>query len=347
MPPSVPIEQRHLLIMRLSAMGDVAILASVVGALRNAYPDLKITILTREFFKPFFRDIKNINFFTPDLENRHHGSRGIWRLAMDLRLMGINYVADLHDVIRTKVMRRIFRLLGLKVAIIDKGREEKKALTQKFQKVAVQLKPTIERYMETIVSLGFEDLALELPVKTARSIPKEVITLAGRKKGKWIGVAPFAQHRGKIYPTTLTDELISLLASRYDKVFLFGGGPYERDFAECMEERYPNTVSVIGKIKLGQELNLMSNLDCVVSMDSAAMHMASLMATPVVSVWGATHPFAGFYGYGQDPANAVQIELSCRPCSVYGNKPCLFKDYRCMHRISPQMIFDRVVQVVE
>lgn len=78
---------------------------------------------------------------------------------------------------------------------------------------------------------------------------------------------------------------------------------------------------------LREELILMSNLDVMVSMDSANMHLASLTGTPVVSVWGATHPYAGFLGCNQKEENAVQVSMPCRPCSIFGNKPCQRGDY--------------------
>ena len=92
--------------------------------------------------------------------------------------------------------------------------------------------------------------------------------------------------------------------------------------------------------------DLIANLDCVVSMDSLVMHLASLVATPVVSVWGATHPGLGFFGYGCDPRGIVQADMECRPCSVFGNKPCRYGDYRCLHAVTPAMIVERVEEIV-
>ncbi len=336
----------HLLIIRLSAMGDVAMVVPVLKALKTDYPDLRITILTRPFFQPFFRDIEGIGFLAPDFKGRHKGVAGMIRLYRDIAACGVTHVADLHDVIRTKVLRRMLLLTGKQVSVIDKGRADKRAMTRKFRKFLEPLKPTVERYRDTILRLGFRFRKPVPEQKSSRPIPAPIFDIVGEKHGKWIGVAPFAQHRGKIYPTQQADELIGLLAGEYERVFVFGGGPYEREFAECMEMRHPGVVSVIGKIRLGDELDLIANLDLIVSMDSSAMHMASLVGTDCVSVWGATHPYAGFYGFGQDPRNAVQLDLSCRPCSVYGNKPCLFGDYHCLTRISPQMIADKVREVL-
>ena len=333
----------HVLIMRLSAMGDVAMTAPVIAALRAAYPDLRISILTRTFFRPFFREIENLEFIDFEPEGRHKGAVGLTRLAMDINRAGVDSVADLHDVIRTKYIRRILYLLGKKVSVIDKGEDEKKEITRRTRKVLSPLIPMVERYRLTLIKLGFYfDMPWEREHKVY-PIPEIIINKAGEKTDEWIGVAPFAKHKGKIYPIPLADELIGLLNEKYRRVFIFGGGDHERSFAEGMEKRHKGVISIIGRLSLPLEMDLISNLDVMITMDSASMHIASLLDVPVVSVWGATHPFVGFYGYGQDPENAVQVEMECRPCSVYGNKPCIFGDYRCLSSVSPESI----VKVVE
>ena len=90
----------------------------------------------------------------------------------------------------------------------------------------------------------------------------------------------------------------------------------------------------------------MSHLELMVSMDSANMHLASLVNTPVVSIWGATHPYTGFMGWNQKLENAVQVDLPCRPCSIFGNKPCLRGDYACLNSITPDMVFSKVKAVL-
>ena len=285
-------------------MGDVAMVAPVLVALRRNYPNLRITVLTPKFLQPFFREVGNIEFFAPDLKGRHKGVAGLLRLGRDLGRFDM--VADLHDVLRSKGLCRLMKLRGTRIERIDKGRAEKKMLTAPENKQRVQLKTTVERYREVFVRLGFDLPEIPLPSRIRYPMSEAVARLAGAHDGTWIGVSPFAQHEGKIYPLDKMREVMLRLA------------------------------------RLGQEMELISNLDLMVSMDSSGLHMSSLVGLPVVSVWGATHPFAGFYGFGQDPALAVQVDMPCRPCSVYGNKPCLFGDYRCMRQITPGMIVSRV-----
>lgn len=327
-------------------MGDVAMTVPVIGALRRAYPEMKITILTRKGFWDFFRDVPNIDFIELDPAGKHKGFVGLLRLVADVKRTGVDAYADLHDVLRTKYLRRILGVMGVRIAVIDKGRDEKKELTDKSRKNLRQITPMIERYRQTFERLGFEFDVPPCAEKAIRSVPEYIRELIGGKTGTWIGVAPFAKHNGKIYPIQLSDRLIELLNVKYDKVFIFGGGQHEKSFAEGMEKRHEGVISVIGKMNMSQEMDLIANLDVIVTMDSATMHIASLMKVPVVSVWGATHPFVGFYGYGQNPNNAVQVDMECRPCSVFGNKPCIYGDYRCLSAITPEMIAAKVEQVL-
>lgn len=328
-------------------MGDVAMTVPVVRALRAGMPDdVRITVLTRPFFQPFFRDIEGLEFLPLNLNGRHKGLRGLFRLASDARAAGVDTVADLHDVLRSRIVTALLRLRGCRTATIDKGRADKRALTRKFRKYMTQLRPMVERYRDVFAHLGLELPEPQPFARDPRPMPEAVTALCGEKRGVWVGVAPFAKHEGKTYPLDMADSVIGELAERYERVFIFGGGRYEQEFAENAERKYDRVISVVGRVKLTQEMDVISNLDVIVTMDSSAMHMASLAGVPAVSIWGATHPFAGFYGYGQAPENAVQLELECRPCSVFGNKPCMHGDYRCMRGISPASVVERVGEVL-
>lgn len=335
----------RILVIRLSAMGDVAMTVPVLKALRGRYPDLDITVLTPKFLQPFFRDVRNIRFHVPDLRGRHKGVRGVLRLGFEMGRFDM--VADLHDVLRGKLLRRIFRFRGARVAYIDKGQKEKKALTAPRNKTKIQLETTVERYRKVFVKLGFDLPEIPLPERTRYPMDAVTTQLAGPDGGLRIGVSPFAQHRGKIYPPEKMENVIVRLASIPGaRIFIFGGGAQEKAFADRVAGLHERIVPVIGRIRLDQEMDLISNLDAMVSMDSSALHMSSLVGLPVVSVWGATHPYAGFYGFGQAPALAVQLDMPCRPCSVYGNKPCLYGDYRCMERLPEEAIVERVCNLL-
>lgn len=342
----------RILVIRFSAIGDVAMTIPVVHSFATQYPQHEITILSRKAMKPLFQNMPgNVSFVGSDLSGVHSGFSGVNKLFKELQEQKFDYVADFHDVLRTKYLRFRFRLAGAKVARINKGRREKEKLVRRHNKVFKNLKSSFRRYADVLEELGFPVLMNFLSVYgEAKGDFSQVQAVTGEKDDnmKWIGIAPFAKHQGKIYPLELQEQVVAHFAQNPDvKVFLFGGGKKEQEVFDEWAMKYPTVTSLIGKMNMNTELILMSYLDVMLSMDSANMHMASLVNTPVVSVWGATHPYAGFMGWKQLPTNAVQVDLWCRPCSVYGQKPCWRGDYACLYEIRPEQIIEKIKAVID
>ncbi len=333
---------KHILIIRLSSMGAVAMTAPVIRDLRHKYPGVKITVLTQPFYAPFFRGIRDMRFFHLNLKFRHKGFWGLFRLAWDARREGVDAVADMQDSFTSSSIRKLLELRGCRVSHIDKGKGSKRRLCRRGHLNFHQLKTTHERYADVLRDLGFE-VSPQTASDIVLPVPLAIKYLHGKKTGPWVGVAPFAKHVAKVYPVELMEQAVAQIADGVQKVFIFGGGKEEERLAAQIASQRDNIVSVIGTMNLGDELNLMSNLDVMLTMDSVAMQMGSLVGTPVVSVWGATHPYAGFYGLGQDPANAIQLPVECRPCSVGGVLPCRDGSYRCLKDIEPARIAEKVL----
>ncbi|MBR2333267.1 MAG: glycosyltransferase family 9 protein [Rikenellaceae bacterium] len=327
----------------MSAMGDVAMTVPVVAAIRRANPSMRITIVTRPFFRPFFADVADVEFADVDLKGRHKGVQGIRLLAKELLAEGVDAVADFHGVLRSHLLRSVMSLHGCRTARIHKGRVEKRKLTKEGYTNTKPLKTSIERYVDVVRRLKIEIDDLSGWTPSERAVPRPFAEQS--KTGLWVGVSPFAMHQGKAYPIELMEQAIKQMSPEVERIFVFGGGAEEKRLAEQMEGVADNVQSVVGVMSLDEELSLMANLDVMVAMDSSAMHMSSLVGTQAVTIWGATHPHAGFYGFGQDPANALQAEMPCRPCSVFGNKPCRYGDYRCMLAVSPDEVARKTVEV--
>ncbi len=338
----------HILIIRFSAMGDVAMTVPVVYSLAKQYPDLRITMLSRGFARPFFENLApNVSFMEADIKNEYRGIKGLNALYRRLAAKKFTAIADLHGVLRSDYLRMRFCMDGYKVAHIDKHRADKRRLTATGVKRMVQLPSSFQNYADVLAALGYpvkvEFRSLFAPETcTDGMFPEEIGVKSPAEK--WIGIAPFAAHEGKIYPVRLMEKVVQLLLERHpdSRIFFFGGGAKETEIFREWCGKYSRCTDGSGVMRgISGELALMSRLDVMISMDSANMHLASLAGTQVVSVWGATHPYAGFMGWGQSIGNAVQIDLPCRPCSIYGNKPCLRGDYFCMKNISPEQIVER------
>jgi len=339
--------QKHILVLRFSSMGDVAMTVPVVKALLAQNPDVTITFVSRPGFADFFSGIERLTYLPVDLNKSYKGISSIIKLFAYINKSGkYHAVADLHDNLRSKVLRNLFKLSGKPIAHIDKGRDEKKLLTRFPNKVLKPLRRTVERYADVFRKLGFQ-LTLDYKlVKEPSVLTEEIMAVAGEKDKPWIGITPFAQYKGKTFPIEKMEEVISSLNKENVKVFLFGGTPLDREICEQWEQQFSNVTSVIHRLNMEQELVLINQLNVMLSMDSAGMHLASLRGVPVVSVWGATHHYAGFLGYGQSEDNMVADSIECRPCSVYGNKPCFRKDYACLYNINPQTVVNSLLKFV-
>lgn len=336
---------KHILVIRLSAMGDVAMTVPVLRAFSLQYPEVKITVVSRPFFEPFFNGIPNVTFFGVDLKERHKGFLGLLRLFSDLRKLKIDAVADLHNVLRSKVVRTLFALSGKKVAATNKGRADKKALTRAENKVFTPVKSMVERHIDTFQKLGFQ-ISLETPIFPEKAkLSNEILEITGMKSQNWIGIAPFAQYDSKVYPQDLMQQVIDDLAeNRSNKIFLFGGGDVEIQKLNQLKSQHDNVLVVAGQFKFQQELDLISNLDLMLSMDSGNAHIAAMLGVKVITLWGATHPYAGFKPFHQPDdfcISADREKYPLLPTSVYGNKKVDgYEDV--MRTIQPETILNTI-----
>ena len=334
---------KHILVIRLSAMGDVAMSVPVLHAFTQQHPNVKLTVLTREFFKPFFRDLENVTVFSPDLKGKHKGFFGLYKLSKELKNLGIDQVADLHNVLRTRVLKFFF--YGKAFKQIDKGRAEKRALVEgrKFE----QLKTTHERYADVFRSMGYTINLFNPSFSQQTKLDQSTQELLGKDNKNWIGIAPFAQYQSKMYPLDLLERVIAEL-SKTHKIILFGGGEKEIKTLNRIQNKYENVISIAGKFSLNQELNVISNLDVMLSMDSGNAHVAAMLGKKVISIWNVTHPFSGFTPFNQPEeysllANRKQFPLI--PTSIYGNKfPENYKE--AARTIAPETIIKKIESVL-
>ncbi|MFH6603048.1 glycosyltransferase family 9 protein [Maribacter algicola] len=315
---------KHILVIRLSAMGDVAMMVPVLKALQDQHPHVNITVLTKQHFHALFSQLNNVKVNVADVKGKHKGPLGLWKLYKELRSLDIDAVADLHDVLRSNILVRYFRVGGVPFYQIDKGRKAKKKLTAAKNKVFKPLKTTHERYADVFKRMGFPVDLSQAPLLEKEKLTNRILALVGRSSKKWLGIAPFAAHTGKMYPLDLMEKVIGDLNATSDcQILLFGGGEKEIGQLDKLDGKFANCLNIAGKLTFQEELALISNLDLMISMDSGNGHLAAMYGIPVITLWGVTHPYAGFYPFGQDINNALladREQFPLIPTSIYGNK---------------------------
>lgn len=342
-------KKSHILIFRLSAMGDVAMTVPVIRAFVAQYPEVRVTVVSRPFFKPFFKSIPRVDFFAVDVKKQHKGFLGLLRLYSDLKALEINYFADFHNVLRSQIVRRLFAISGVKMAALDKGRAGKKALTRVENKVFEPLPTMFENHAITLSKLGFPIDLTNPKFPSVEHMSPVLKNITGSKQEHWIGIAPFAQYATKVYPLDLMQQVIDGLAEKEDnKIFLFGGGEQEQALLNQLKRDNPQVIVMVGKVKLQDELALIQHLDVMLSMDSGNAHLAAMLGKKVITLWGGTHPYAGFAPFNQPADYALTADRNqypLLPLSVYGNK--VIPGYEdVMRTILPETVISKINSVL-
>lgn len=339
-----------LLVIRFSAMGDVALTVPVLRGILEANPELELTLVTNKLFLPFFNETDRLNVYGVKLAE-YPGILGLRKLFLELKsIADWDAVIDLHSVMRSWVLGGFFRISGKKVFKIDKGREEKAELVSGDRAKFRQLRHTTERYLDVFREFGLDGLVKPGPVisptaEARRQLINFFSSNGLKKEGKWLGLAPFSMHKQKTWPLPKIEELIDRLTAQADtRVFLLGG-PEESEALKKLASNHKNCRNMAGVFSLEEEIALMYELDVMIAMDSFNMHLAALCDTKVVSIWGGTHYFAGFGPLNDNVQNIVEVdphELTCRPCSVFGSKPCHRGDWACLEQINVEEVLAKL-----
>jgi ADP-heptose:LPS heptosyltransferase len=339
----------RLLVIRTSAMGDVALTTPVLRAIREQYPDVEVVLLTRPLFRSFFISFEGLGLFFTDLKKRHKGFLGLIRLFLDLRRTGrFDKVIDLHDVLRSKILRFLFSLNGVPSFVIDKGRGEKRAIIS--GKTRTKLKHSVERYSAVFEKAGFPVTFTKGPwiIPSSEALLK-VDSITGKMEGLKIGVAPFARHKLKIWPEANMVRLLTLITATHPASFFLFGGNEEKERLSDFQRKIEGSFNTNGLLNLDEEIAMMSRLDLMIAMDSSNMHMAALTGTKVISIWGGTDPVSGFGAWRQPDEYSVRIhvdELTCRPCTIYGKGECKRGDFACMNWLTPEIVLRKIEKIL-
>ncbi|MCH1910901.1 glycosyltransferase family 9 protein [Leptospira noguchii] len=342
----------NLLVMRFSAMGDVALMAPAIIAIAAKYTNIQLTIVTRGNYAPFFYNIPNVNVVGFNLK-RYRGILGLYRLFLEINKLGpYEKVIDLHSSVRSRLISLLFSIRGIGVFRIVKGRKEKLRQIRQKKKILTPLPHTVDRYLKVFEHAGYPASARKGPWinvdPESKMFAKEFFESQNiqKKESLWIGFAPFAGHALKEWPREKSKILLKLLLDEFTgvKIFLFGSKEESKILLQWRQD-LEESVKIVsgGKLGIRGELGIMERMDVMIGMDSSNVHIAALLKRPVIGIYGTTHPYSGFAPFGQEDSGVLQIDnLSCRPCSIYGNTTCYRKDFACMEWIQPEDVIKRI-----
>jgi ADP-heptose:LPS heptosyltransferase len=331
-------------------MGDVAMTVPVLVGLTRNYPNLKITVLTKSFFAPLFLDLTNVTVHIADVKGKHKGILGLWKLFREFNGLKLDGVADLHHVLRSTILKQFFRLRSIPFNQIDKGRAEKRQLIDPKRATLHSLRTTHQRYADVFEKLGYPIALRDMDILSRKPLSEPLLKLCEANNRVLIGIAPFAAFEGKMYPLSLMENVIQqLIDTNKYKIILFGGGKKEAAILSNWESQYGNVINAADKFPFSDELSLVSNLELMLAMDSGNAHLSAMYGVPTLTLWGVTHPFAGFFPYGQPESNALLADRNrypLIPTSIYGNKfPAGYGNV--METIKPNEVVEKIEEIMK
>lgn len=332
------------IIIRLSALGDVAMTLPALYSAADDHPSDQFVLVTQYFMSRLVID-PPLNLSTLPFQQDKDGTPlGIISFTKKLHTLYPNaVVVDLNNSLLTKGISLGLRAMGHKLVSLDVSNSDRRKLLANRKEDIVPPELYLPRmtdiYFLTLKKAGINMLSKGRLVMGRTSCPTRVS----------IGIAPYAQYRGKMILEEQVLALIDGLAERFpgSDLILYGAAGSEARKNRKLALLRPDTIRLTSAQGLAEEVEEIAQLDCMVSMDSANQHIAAMVGTPVISIWGATHPAGGYTPFRTPLANCIGVDIECRPCSIQGNKPCHRGDYACLHQLSIPKIIDFIAKEVE
>ncbi|NDW17303.1 hypothetical protein D0T53_00045 [Dysgonomonas sp. 216] len=343
----------NTLILRYSRIGDAIIPIPLIYALAIKYPEDNFTILSHSLLEPLFKAMPENVTFVPMISKGEGFLRGprfiLKRLLFyrKLRQLAFDKIAVLqYDTFSKKLLKNVGS--GTQVAISDEleFRDINRLKKANFGNLSMT-----RIYKGIFNELGYDNLDPEFDSLRFKneSISDIYSMLDIAEDDKVIAIAPFSKEKQKIYPLDRMKEVAGYFAGKKKcKVLILGGGQKEENVVEEWRQEYPQIISVINKFSFADELRLIAHANIVLSMDSANLHIASLLKAPTVSIWGATHPLAGYYTPQKNTIYKTVIKnCDCQPCSIVGSAPCTqAQQMKCMD-IAPSLVINAITELLE
>lgn len=334
----MPVPTRILLI-RLSSLGDIVLTSPVTRALRRAFPDARIAITVKQSYEPLARLLPGVDEVLP-----FERSRGIGPLMARVRDERFEVIVDLHANPRSVL---IAVLSGARQVIRYRKRRLARMGMVYTKQLSMPTWHTVDLYLAALAPLGITPLD-RLPELIVHPAARQEIDDRLRRHGVMehqpvIGLAPGASSPTKRWPAERFARLADRLQETDHAAIVLIGGPSDRPLtAAVVDAMAGHAIDWAGQVDLALLPAALHRCCVFVSNDSGPMHVSSAVGTPVVGLFGPTHPCLGFAPLGPHDV-ALSLDLDCSPCSLHGERPCWKGTHACLHDLT----VDRVAMQTE
>jgi heptosyltransferase-2 len=334
--------RRKILIIRFGSLGDLILMTPLLRGLRETAPEAWIHVACKERYGDIFAGNTAIDRV---FMLREGGPVALLRLWSRLRDQHYDCVIDAHNVIRSRILYRL--IPAPRKVTIEKEHAKKVLLIRRKVNLYDRIVPQSERYRQLGRRLGLDipDLPTELTVPaSADGRIEELLVEAGIAWKPVVAVAPGARWPTKRWPVDHYIELIGAMSERGIATVLIGGED-ESTLGAAITARRSGAVDLTGRLSILETAAALRRCDCLVSNDSAPLHIAEAVGTPVVALFGPTVREFGYYPQLSDSV-ALEVDLECRPCSRNGARPCPLGTTECLSAIAPARVLAAVERLL-
>jgi len=328
----------HILVLRLSSLGDVLLTTPAIRALRNRFPTAKIDFLTKHAFAPLLQT-------NPYLSKVHTYPAPNLKTIRDLRKLASQYdlIVDLHGTLRS----RLLSFMNGKTVRYKKYTLRRRLLTLFKLNLLKKVRSVPERYLEPLLRFGVidDEQGLDYFQDTeAARFAKQILTQHRLTEKSYVALCPGAHWHTKKWPPERYQELIMLMP---ETRFVLLGNKREEPLcsriAAIAEER---AVNLAGKTEIAVSAEILRQARALVTNDTGLMHLACAVKTPVLALFGSTVRDFGFFPF-RAKASVLEKTLRCRPCSTIGKAHCPKGTLECLSSLSAQETIAALKQLID
>ena len=328
---------RKILVIRFSSLGDIILSSPTVLNLKIGYPQSHITFLT----KPKYRQIVKMFGTVDEIALLPESGKFTEQLLLlkYLEQQNFDIIVDLHGNFRSSIARTVLTA-GQKV-VYPGNRSARQRIVRFKDFPATNSNShilthththTIDKYNDCLLQLG-------LPAPARRPVFQEINgTIAAEHPT--VVIAAGAAFKNKQWPVEKFAEVAIKLYHSHQAKIIWAATEKDETPASLKEQIPEDKLSLLSNHPIAELASIISQATITIANDSGIAHLSSAVGTPVISIFGPTHPALGFEPRGLLD-EIIQADVSCRPCSLHGDKACFQKEQFCFTQIEPSEVIEK------
>ncbi len=336
-------DQLRILVVQTAYLGDIILTTPLISALKQIFPFSHLAFLTTPIGKEALQGLEEIDeIMLYDKRGKEKGFKNLRKKIREIKEKNFNLAISPHRSFRTS-----FLLALSKIPVLVGFEEASLSFVYHFRLPRKKELHEVERNLELIKPIGElpEDFQPRIKLPGLRDFSLDKFGI--KKDSLLVGIAPGSAWAGKRWLSEYYAQLSDLLSRELGAKVVLIGNDSDQKLGEEIESLAQNSlINLAGKTSIKELFGIISQLDLLVSNDSAPVHIASGYSVPVVVIYGPTVPAFGFTPY-QTPHKIIEKALECRPCHHHGPRACPEGHFRCMKEISPQEVFEAVVGLLK